>query len=536
MAPPVKRSFITRFTSNNYIVGALPCIGGVLFGADISSMSGQLSNPYYLNQFGHPDSDLQGGITASMPAGSLGGALINSWLADKIGRKKTIILGAWIWVVGCIIQAAANNVTTLVAGRVVGGLSVGILSAIVTTYQAELTKPSIRGRIVSLQQFAITIGIFLQYFVQFGSSYINGGASFRLPWALQLIPGLILGTLMWIFPESPRWLCDHGRDEEALQILADVHAAGDTEDRLVQLEFAEIKQAIEFDKTQAAKSYRDLFHPSVRRRVFLGMSEQMWSQLTGMNCMMYYVTYVFQSAGLTGRRGELIASSVQYTLNVVMTIPALIYIDRWGRRPMLLYGAIIMGTWLYLVGGLQARFGHAAVDVASSDTTTWIVEGNKSATYAIIVCSYLFVCSYAVTWGPCSWTYAAEIFPTRVRAKAVSFSTATNWVRRPSLAFNFALAYATPPAFRNIQWKTYFVFGTFCFAMAVHILFMFPETRGRTLEQMEEVFAGNAFTAWRVNDSVGKKSLVDVEAAQSHETDLKEEISHDEDKKEEVSL
>lgn len=519
-----RRSLVTRFVSNSYVAGALPTIGGILFGCDISSMSGQLSNPYYLSQFNSPNSDLQGGITAAMPAGSFGGALINSWLADKIGRKKTIIIGAWIWVVGCIIQSAASNVATLVAGRVVAGLSVGILSAIVTTYQAELTKPSIRGRIVSLQQFAITIGIFLQYFVQFGASYIEGNASFRLPWALQLIPGLILGTLMWIFPESPRWLADHGRDEEALQILADVHAEGDTEDPLVRLEFAEIKQAVEFDKTQAARSYLDLFRPQVRKRVMLGMCEQMWSQLTGMNVMMYYVIYVFQSAGITGRHGELIASSVQYTLNVVATVPALIYIDRWGRRPMLLYGAIIMGTWLFLVGGLQARFGHAVVDAADSATTTWVVEGNKSATYAIIVCSYLFVCSYAVTWGPCSWTYAAEIFPTRVRAKAVSFATATNW------AFNFALAYATPPAFKNIQWKTYAVFGAFCMAMSIHIFFMYPETRGRTLEEMEEVFNGNTFTAWRVPVSKGAKTIGDLEAPGTDKPDLKEEISHDEEK------
>ncbi|GAA5903155.1 sugar porter family MFS transporter [Sporobolomyces salmoneus] len=523
MSPP-RRSFITRFTTNNYVAGALVTLGGCCFGADISSMSGQLSNPYYLSQFNHPDSALQGGITASMPAGSFAGALINSYLADKIGRKKTIIIGAWIWVLGCIVQSVANNVVTLVAGRVVAGLSVGILSAIVTTYQAELTKPSIRGRIVSIQQLSIMSGIFLQYFVQLGASYINSDASFRLPWALQLIPGLILGSLMWLFPESPRWLCDHGRDDEALQILADVHAQGDTEDNFVKLEFFEIQRAIEFEKTQAAKSYLDLFHASVRRRVFLGMAEQMWSQLSGMNVMMYYVIYVFQSAGITGREGELIASSVQYALGVAFTIPAVIYIDRWGRRPMLLYGALAMGMWLFLVGGLQGGFGHAVENPASDATTTWVVEGNKGATYAIIVCSYLFVSSFAISWGPCSWTYASEIFPTRVRAKAVSLSTASN-------SFNFSLAFATPPAFRNIQWKTYFVFGSFCFAAAIHITFMYPETRGRTLEEMEEVFDGNKFTAWRVKSDAGKKTHADAEAAieqisREEKDDLKLEVSH----------
>ncbi|GAA5878400.1 hypothetical protein JCM8547_007908 [Rhodosporidiobolus lusitaniae] len=515
-----KRSLITRLTTNPYVAGTLPTIGGVMFGCDISSMSAQLSNPYYLKQFNSPNSDLQGGITASMPAGSFGGALINSWLCDKIGRKKTIMLSGWIWVIGCCIQAAANNVATLVAGRVVAGIAVGIASAIVTVYQAEISKPSIRGRIVTIQQFAIMFGIFAQYFVQYGCSYIEGDGSFRVPWGLQAVSGLILGTLMWIFPESPRWLMDHDRNEEALQILADIHANGDTENDLVKLEYTEIRQQIDFERTQAARSYRDLLKPDVRRRVFLGCSVQAWSQLTGMNVMMYYVVYVVQSAGLVGRRAELIASAVQYSLALAFTVPALWCIEWLGRRQMLLYGALCMGVFLCLVGSLQAAFGHA-VEATASDTTTWVVEGSSAVRNAILVFSYLFVCSFSFTWGPCSWTYASEIFPTRVRGKAVSFSTASNWI------FNFALAYATPPAFRNIQYKTYFVFMTFNFAMAIHVFFMFIETRGRTLEEMEEVFnSGDAFAAWRVGKDVGKKSLADLEASNARIEATKSSVEH----------
>ncbi|GAA6044088.1 hypothetical protein JCM8097_000203 [Rhodosporidiobolus ruineniae] len=522
---PPKRAFITRLTRHPYMVGALPTIGGFLFGCDIvSSMSAQLDNPYYLSQFNNPNSDLQGGITAAMPAGSFGGALINSYLADKIGRKRCLILSGWIWVVGCIIQAVSNNVRTLVAGRVVAGIAVGIASAIVTVYQAEITKPNIRGRIVSIQQLAIMTGI--MDFLQYGCSYINSNTSFRLPWGLQAIPGALLGSLMFLFPESPRYLMDRGRETDALQVLADVHAEGDTEDLFVQLEFAEIQRQIEFDKTQAAKSYFDLLKPDVRRRVLLGCADQMWSQLSGMNVMMYYVTYVFQSAGLTGRRAGLIASSVQYVLAVLVTIPAVIWIDRWGRRPMLLYGAIFMALWLLLVGSLQAGFGHAVVDASSSDTTTWAIdENNKAVSYVIIVFMYFFVCSFSSTWGPCSWTYASEIFPTRVRGKAVS---------------------STPPAFRNIQYRTYFVYMTFNCVAAIMVFFMFPETKGYSLEQMEEVFHGNAFSAWNAGKGIvpegGRKTVTaaDIEAARggdltgharhpgSEKGDLKPQISHDE--------
>ncbi|BGP01720.1 hypothetical protein JCM10021v2_005425 [Rhodotorula toruloides] len=258
---------------------------------------------------------------------SFGGALINSYLSDKIGRKWCIIISGWVWVLGCIIPAASFNVRTLVAGRVVAGLAVhitrcialdadwtltfptlrpavsqvGLGSAIVTIYQAEITRPAICGRIVATQQLAITFSELLQYFVSFGCSYIANDASFRMPWALQAIPGLILGILMFAFPESPRWLMDHGREEQALQILADVHAEGDTENELVQLEYLEIKRQVEFDRTLAARSYLDLLKPEYFRRTFLACITQMWSQLSGNNVMMYYAVYVFQSAGVVGR-------------------------------------------------------------------------------------------------------------------------------------------------------------------------------------------------------------------------------------------
>ncbi|KAJ3536324.1 hypothetical protein NM688_g6854 [Phlebia brevispora] len=500
LSPPLQYSAF--IAGNPYIVGSFACIGGGLFGLDISSMSGVLSNDAYKNTFGNPTSNAQGAIVAAMPAGSLVGALIVSKLADWLGRKLTIIISGWIWVIGSVLQCAAVDRGMLVAGRVVSGLSVGIASATVPIYQSEITAPAIRGRLVSMQQWSITWGIFLQYFVEFGCSYLNGTPSFRIPWGLQMIPAVILSLGMLFFPESPRWLIDHGRDDEALEILADLHGKGNQDSELVQLEIAEIQEQVRFEREQGAKSYKDLLKPGILRRVGLGTSLQMWSQLSGMNIMMYYIIYVFQGAGLTGRRGNLIADSVQYVLNVCFTVPAIIYIDRWGRRPLLLIGTFLMGFWLMLVGGLQGGFGHwGEVD----GDRVWVISDHDSITKGVIVCSYLFVCSFAITMGPVSWTYPAEIFPMRVRAKAVSVSTATNWL------FNFALAWAVPPGLSSIAYKTYFIFGTFNFAAFIHILFMFPETSGRTLEEIEEVFAsGNMFTAWRIGRHIGTKTLGDV--------------------------
>jgi len=497
------KGYSAAMASNPYIVGSFACIGGGLFGLDISSMSGVLSNPSYLQQFGNPTAGPQGGIVGAMPAGSFVGSLAVSKLADSIGRKKTIILAGWIWVVGAIIQCASMSRGMLVAGRVIAGIAVGVASATVPLYQSEITAPAIRGRMVSLQQWSITWGIMIQYFIQFGCSYISGKASFRIPWGLQAIPAIILSIGMLWFPESPRWLIDNDRETEALEILADVHGRGDPNNDLVQLEYAEIKQQVRFERTEGAKSYLDLLKPGIFRRVGLGMSLQAWSQLSGMNIMMYYITYVFQGAGLSGRRGGLIASAVQYVLNVVFTVPAILYIDQWGRRPMMIIGFALMSIWLFLVGGLQGGFGHW--DRTDPANPVWLISGHSGITKAIIVFSYFFVCSFAITVGPTSWTYPAEIFPMKVRAKAVALSTASNW------AFNTALAFAVPPGLANIGFVTYFIFGAFNVCAAIHIIFMFPETAGRTLEEIEDVFSqGNWFTAWKISKDVGRRTLADV--------------------------
>jgi len=495
-------TYNAKIASNPYVVGSFACIGGGLFGLDISSMSGVLNNESYLKEFHHPNPSAQGAIVASMPAGSLIGALAVTQLADKLGRKKTIILAGMIWVIGSILQCASVNRGMLVVGRIISGISVGLSSAVVPIYQSEITAPSIRGRMVSLQQWSITWGILIQYFIQFGCSYIDGVASFRIPWGLQMIPAIILSIGMTVFPESPRWLFDHGHEEEALQVLADLHGGGDIKHELVVFEYEEIKQQVYFERTEGIKSYFDLLKGGNPRRVMLGMTLQMWSQLCGMNIMMYYIVYVFEGAGLTGRRSNLIADSVQYVLNVALTVPAIIYIDKWGRRPMLLVGTLLMGFWMFLVGGLQGRFGHW---LGSGDDAHWVIDDNKAATKAVIVCSYLFVCSFAITMGPVSWTYPAEIFSLRVRGKAVALSTASNW------AFNTALAFAVPPGLNTIAWKTYFIFGTFNFAAFIHVFFMFPETVGRSLEEVEEIFQqGHVFTAWKIGKHVGKKTLAEV--------------------------
>lgn len=249
-----------------------------------------------------------------------------------------------IWIIGSIIQCAAVSVSMLIVGRIINGVAVGLASMIVPVYQSEIAPRNIRGRIVSLQQWAITWGILIQFFIQYGCSKIESNAAFRIPWGIQVVPGVILLAGTTVFPYSPRWLADKGRMEEALEVLANLRAGGDKNDPEVVAEFREIEDAVNFDKTQAARSYAELFRKPAARRVFLGMTLQSWSQLTGMNVAMYYIVFIFQGAGITGEDANLQASSIQYVLNMLMTIPAILFIDRWA---VVLFSLLDPHSWLF---------------------------------------------------------------------------------------------------------------------------------------------------------------------------------------------
>ena len=260
-------------------------------------MAGVIGTTAYQNYFGHPVSYTQGYITAMMPAGSMFGAIAASMIGDRFSRKIAIQISTIFWIVGSIIQSLSNGVPVLSVGRVVAGLGVGLASTIVPIYQAEIAPKEIRGRVITLQQWAITWGILTSYFIQYGSSFVDGGAddpnqstlAFRLPWAIQVVPALILLVGLPFFPYSPRWLASKDRWEEAIQVLADLHAGGDVKHPKVLAQYREIEESLRFEMENRAAGWGALTEPQMFRRVILGMSVQVWSALSGMNVMMYYI-------------------------------------------------------------------------------------------------------------------------------------------------------------------------------------------------------------------------------------------------------
>lgn len=317
------------------------------------------------------------------------------------------------------------------------------------------------------------------YFICYGSSTLPTDASFRIPWGVQMVPAALLFTALFFLPESPRWLAKKDRWEDCQEVLTLVHGHGDPNSPFVHQELEEIREVVEFDRANADVSYLELFKPHMINRTMIGLFTQIWSQLTGMNVMMYYIVYIFSMAGIGN--ATLLSSGIDYIINVIMTIPALIWLDHWGRRLPLLVGAFFMCLWMCVNAGLFATYSRPAFPGEfDSDAESMSISGAPAK--AVIAATYLFVASYAPTWGPVSWTYPAELYPLRVRGKAVALATSGNW------AFNFALAYFVPPAFANITWKTYILFAVFCFAMFWHVFFFFPETANKTLEEVSTIF------------------------------------------------
>ncbi|KAK9426923.1 major facilitator superfamily domain-containing protein [Lipomyces doorenjongii] len=392
---------------------------------------------------GNPLGIHQGVITSAISAGSLLGALSSSVLGDRLSRKIAIQLGTVLWCIGSILQATSTGVPMLIIGRIIAGLCIGITSALVPIYQAEISPRKIRGGLVSVQQFAIGLGLVLQLFIQYGASYLQRTTYvFRLPWAVQTAPAILL------------WLARQDRWDEVLQVLAFLRTPDcDINHPLVLAEYKEIEEQIRYEREQELNSYRELFGPKMRKRLFLGMAIQ---------------------------ARTLVYASFTYIIFTVGTIPTILWTDQWGRRSSLLVGALFGAFWMYIIGGLFARFGQP--NPLKDQANTWVIIGHPAAGRTIQASCYLAAATFAMSWGPIEWIYPPEIYPLRIRAKAVWLTTASIW------GVNYLLALAGPSLLRSIQWRLFIIFGSFNIGAFIYAIFRVRETKQRTLEEMDEVF------------------------------------------------
>ncbi|KAI5969106.1 hypothetical protein CANMA_001859 [Candida margitis] len=475
---------------NVYFIASISTVAGLMFGFDISSMSAFIDAKPYGKFFNHPGSTLQGFITASMALGSIFGSIASSFVSEPFGRRLSLMICSLLWMIGAAVQSSSQNVAQLIIGRIISGLGVGFGTSVAPIYGAEISPRKRRGTVNGLFQFAVALGILIMFYFCYGVGHINGVGSFRVGWGFQIVPGLLLFLGCFFIPESPRWLAKQGKWEQAEEIVTKIQAHGNHEDPEVLIEIAEIKEQLMIDLEAKSITYFTLFTKKYLLRTFTAMMAQAWQQLTGNNVMMYYIVYIFQMAGYEGDN-NLVASSIQYVLFVVCTVPALFLFDRFGRRPLLIGGAISMMIFQFGLTGILGTYAVPWPDSGNESVTIRIPSDNKSAAKGAIACSYLFVSSFAATWGVGIWVYCAEVWgDNRISQRGNSLSTCSNW------CFNFALAMYTPTGFKNINYRTYIIYGVLCLTMAIHVYLGFPETKGKRLEEVGQMW-DEKVPAWR---------------------------------------
>ncbi|KKA18108.1 hypothetical protein T310_7944 [Rasamsonia emersonii CBS 393.64] len=423
-----------------YLYGIAPCTGGLAFGyVGLLSpfMRGILAMPQFLSYFDYPSNFRQGGITASILAGAFAGSIITgAFLADRLGRKRTILLGSAIFTIGCAISAAANGLAALVAGRLINGLGNGCLAMMVPLYQGELSPRE-----------SATVALHIT---------------------------------MYFLPESPRWLIQKDRQEEALQVLARVHAQGDVNDPYVLAEFQEITAKIAYEKLHPPPSYWKLLFGEERRRMWIGIGVQFWQSMTGINIIMYYAVFLFQQAGLSETSSSLLANGLQGLVLNVFTLPDMYYMDKWGRRIPMIIGGIGMGISMMLIGVIMKTEGDPVFDSLTQKTNFTFKSAAASRT--VIAFVYIYVMVFALTWACVAWVYPPEIFSMNMRGRATSMTTATNWF------INFWFGLYIPTAMNKISWKLYIIFMALCYLMSIVVYLFYPESAGKTLEEMDLLF------------------------------------------------
>jgi SP family sugar:H+ symporter-like MFS transporter len=503
--------------------------GGILFGYDTGTIGGIIAMNDWLQTFGYATGDpalpydittsTQSLVVSVLSAGTFFGALFAYPIGDFVGRKWGLIVSCGIFCVGVAMQTASTAVPLFAVGRVFAGMGVGLVSCLVPMYQSECSPQWLRGAIVSCYQWAITIGLLLAAIVNNATKDRADHSSYRIPIAIQFVWAAILSGGLLFLPESPRWLIKKGHDEKARQSLGRLFSADPHSDE-VNAEFANVLANLEAEKEIGQTSYLDCFRPGPGKnllRTLTGISLQAWQQLTGVNFIFYYGTTFFKSAGITNPFLVSVATNV---INVAMTVPAILGADRVGRRRLLLIGAVGMCFCEYIV---------AIVGVTVSTE-------NLAGQRVLIAFVCIYIAFFASTWGPIAWVVTAEIYPLAIRAKAMSLSTASNWL------WNFAIAYATPylvndpnPAKGTVgaalHAKVFFIWGSTCFGCVLFTYFFIPETKGLSLEQVDLLYRNSTVinsNKYRQQLLSGNVHASDVQAGGLHKADIPEKTDSDE--------
>ncbi len=433
-----------------YVAAAFAALGGLLFGYDTGVISG--AELFFKNDFTLSTFALEV-IVSGVLAGAAAGALAGGRLADLFGRRKLLIVTAIIFAVGAILCALAMSAVTLIVGRIIVGLGIGLSSGTVPVYISEVSPANARGWQVSLFQLAITVGILLAYVVDYAFAGIEG---WRWMFGLAVIPAAIFALGMLYLPESPRWLAMRGNRESARTVLMRIRGAAD-----VEAEMEEVEGTIE--KTKESGGTLDLFAPSLRPALVVGIGLAIFQQVTGINTVIYYAPIILQTAGISSASGAILATAGIGVVNVLMTIVSMRLIDRIGRRPLLLAG----------IGGMAVSLGILSL--------SFHISMHSAALAWIAVISMMaYVASFAISLGPIFWLLISEIYPLKIRSSTEGLAATFNWGSNLVVTLTFLTLVQRIGASR-----TFLLYALFAVAAWIFSFQYVPETKGRTLEEIE---------------------------------------------------
>jgi sugar porter (SP) family MFS transporter len=439
-----------------YFIAAVAALGGLLFGYDTGVISAAL---LFIRQVMSLSPTMQGVVVAIALAGAAVGAATAGHLSDRAGRRRVILAAGLLFIAGALISAVAQNVIVLLIGRFLVGLAIGVASMLVPLYLAEISPALERGAIVSLNQLCITGGILVSYLVGFALASAAGGWRWML--ALGALPGAVLSAGMLFLPESPRWLAGHGRMQDAETVLHHLRGAMD-----VSSELNTLRTDLAREGRQLA-SASELLAPRLRRPLVIGIGLAMFQQITGINTVIYFAPTIFQSAGLSSAATSILATAGVGAVNVIMTIVSIRLIDRLGRRQLLFWSLGGMAVTLFVLAG--------AFLIGVSGQLAWVAVVSVAA----------YVGFFAIGLGPIFWLLIAEIFPLALRGRAMSLATVANWGFNLIVAVTFLdLVGALGSA------GAFLVYAVLSVAALCFVALMVPETKGRSLEQIEDALAG----------------------------------------------
>ena len=435
-----------------YVVAIIASLGGLLSGYDTGVISGAL---LFINESWNLADTTQGLLVSSVLIGAVIGAATNGVLADIFGRKKIIMATAIIFIVGSVLCAFAPNIYVLIASRIFVGFAVGIVNFVVPLYLSEIAPKQLRGTLVSLYQWAITAGILFSYFINAAFA----GAVYNWRWMLfaGIVPGLILFIGMCFMHDTPRWLISKKREEEARMVFKKIEPERDTEK-----EIKDIQKTIRLEEHTTNKKFQ--FKKWMIMPFVVGIGIMFAQICTGINTIIYYAPTIFKNAGFESNITAIYATTGIGVINFLMTIVALYFTDRLGRKPLLYFG--LTGVMLSLLT-LGCAFQFAEY---FGDNLKWVTVGSL-VTY--IIC-------FAMSLGPIGWILVSEVFPLKIRGIAMSICTVSNF------AFNFFVVSSFPILLHRIggAW-TFWGFGVVSILCIIFVYFFIPETKGLSLEKIE---------------------------------------------------